>query len=426
MIPFVVLFLMTGLSMQPVQPDSVSLEYCYEKAHENYPTAKNIELQKRITDLNVRIANTGYYPDISLGGRVSYQSEVTEFSIPGSGVSPSVSKDQYAASVDVSQPIFNGGSVGIRKKLERAKGRQEINATRIELHHIRAQVDQVYFGILLSQQQSKNIDLLMESLREQMSTVRSRVNNGVLLASQLHILEAELLKAQQDSVDAYSNTKAGYLVLSEIIGEEVDVQATLSLPATEVSYQNMQPQRAEYDLFESTRKTIEQQKKLAEAKALPGISAFGTAAYGRPGLNFLNDDFHDYYIVGVRLRWNIKDAVNTGRESEVLKIQQQKVAQNQQAFSRQLNATLDRISERIASIRENMERDRQIIELRKQIVKESASELKNGVITATEYVTELNRASQAQLSLFINRIQLAKAQTEYKTALGITKEKGWE
>lgn len=425
MIPFVVLFLMTGLSMQPAPSDSITLEYCYEKAYENYPSTKNIELQRQITDLNVRIANTGYYPDIVVNGKASYQSEVTEFSIPGISRAPSASKDQYEASLGVTQPVFNGGAVAIRKELERVKGEQEINASRIELHHIRAQVDRVYFGILLSQQQSENIDLLMESLREQISTVRSRVNNGVLLASQLHILEAELLKVQQDSVDAYSNTKAGYLVLSEIIGEEVNVQTALSLPATEVSYQNMQPQRAEYDLFESTRKTIEQQKKLAEANALPGISAFGTAAYGRPGLNFLNDNFHDYYIVGMRLRWNIKDAVNTGRELEVLKIQQQKVSQNQQAFTRQLNATLDRISERIASIRENMDRDQQIIELRKQVVGESASQLENGVITATEYVTELNRASQAQLSLFINRIQLAKAQTEYKTALGITKENGW-
>jgi hypothetical protein len=41
------------------------------------------------------------------------------------------------------------------------------------------------------------------------------------------------------------------------------------------------------------------------------------------------------------------------------------------------------------------------------------------VITATEYVTELTRANQARLSLYINRVRLAQAKAEYLTTLGI-------
>lgn len=420
MTSLVAIILAFGIFQQPAPADSISLQYCYDQAAENYPTARNIDLQKQITDLNVSIVNTGYYPDVNVNGKASYQSEVTDFSLPGGAGPQAISKDQYEASLNVVQNIFSGGAVGIRKELERAKGEQEIYSTKVELHQIRSQIDQVYYGILLSQQQGKTNDLFLEDLYKRLETVRSQVRNGVLLPSQQRILKAELIKARQDSAEIQSNIRAGYKVLSEVMGEEVATDVDLILPELKVDLQSMQPQRPEYDLFESSRKTIEQQKKLADSRKMPRISAFGTAGYGRPGLNFLNDDFHDYYIVGIRLRWDFWDFLNSDREQQVLNIQQSKIAQNQRAFTKQLNAKLDRISERMATIHENIDRDQEIIKLRNQIVEESASQLKNGAITATEYVTELNRARRARLSLFTNRIRLIQAQTEYATALGVS------
>lgn len=415
-----VLITLLAAPLQSSAPtDSISLNYCYDQAYEHYPTARNIALQKKITELNVRIAHTGYFPDVSVNGQASYQSEVTEFSLPGGSGPPPISKDQYEASVDVTQTIFNGGAVGIRKRLEQARGRKDIQSTKVEMHQIRSQIDQVYFGILLSRQQGKTIRLLMANLREQLSTVRSQVENGVLLPSQQHILKAELIKARQDSIQNRSNLTAGYEVLSELIGQKVTPDMPLTLPDVRPNYRSLQPRRAEYNLFESNRKILQQQQALAETKKLPALSAFGTAAYGRPGLNFLNDDFHDYYIVGIKLRWNVWNFLNADREQQVLEIQQQKVMQNQRAFTRQLRASLDRISARISSIQKQMKQDRKIIKLRQKIVRQSASQLKNGVITATEYVTELNRANQAQLSLYINKVRLSEARVAYMTTLGI-------
>lgn len=413
--------LLSGFMLHPAETDTISLSDCYEVAYENYPTADKIELQKRITDLNVRIAHSGYYPEVQLSGKASYQSEVPEFQFPGGGASV-ISKDQYEAAVNVNQSVYNGGVNGIRKDLEKARGEQEINNTKVELHQIRKQVDQVYFGILLSRQQEKSSELLMQNLKEQLKTVRSRVENGVLLPSQQHILQAELLRAEQDSVSIQSNIKAGYRVLSEITGTHIDPHTTLRLPAIEADYREVQPRRPEYDLFGSSRDLLEQQKKLNSTQKLPGISAFGTAAYGRPGLNFLEDDFHSYYMVGVRLRWNIRDAFNANRKNETLHISRQKIIRDEQAFTKQLNVTLNRIDERIASILENIDRDEKIITLREKVVQESGSQLKNGVITATEYVTELNRTNQARLSLLMNKIRLAQARAEYLTALGVDPE----
>lgn len=413
-------FMIAGLQPLPDPPDSITLAYCYRQAAENYPIAQNITLQHKITDLNVAIAQSGYYPQINTGGKASYQSEITQFSLPGAQEPPAPPKDQYEVSVDVTQKIYSAGAVGIRKKLERVKGRREIAASRVQLHQLRNQIDQIYFGILLSKRQADIIQLLIKNLEEQLSTVRSRVENGVMLASQQYIVEAELIKARQDSADIQSNIGTGYAVLSEIIGENISLQTDLKLPDVQVNYRSFQPQRPEYEAFEEARAVIEQRKALAEALKWPQVSAFGTAAYGRPGLNFLSEDFHDYYIAGVRVKWNLWDYVNGARQAEVLSIEQQKITQNRLAFDRQLQASLERIRGRIEALREKIKRDREIVKLRSKIVKETASQLKYGVITATEYVTELTEATQAELSLYINKIRLVQAQTDYLTTLGVS------
>jgi len=56
--------------------------------------------------------------------------------------------------------------------------------------------------------------------------------------------------------------------------------------------------------------------------------------------------------------------------------------------------------------------------LRAGIAKTYASRLANGVITATEYITELNAATAALLDLKIHQIQLVKAKYDYMAAAG--------
>jgi len=410
---------LTLIQPQSSASDSLSLQACYNLASQRYPIAQKIELEQKIADLNTKIANTRYFPQLKVNGQASYQSEVTSLAVQG----PTLSKDQYKVGVDVSQPIFTGGAIGIRKRLEQVKGKQAIDAVKVDLHKIREQVNQVYFGILLSQKQSETVQLLTDNLQKQLNTIRSRVKNGALLPSQQHILEAELIKARQDSADIRSNIRAGYDVLGELIDQKISSETELALPKTVASLEGEAGlRRPEYQLFESSKNTIEVQKKLIRSEKYPTLAAFGSATYGRPGYNFLNDDFHDFYMVGLKLSWDFWNWSNASEKAKALTIQQQTIDQNQAAFSKQVQASVYRIREQITSLKDKMRRDREIIELRQRVVDESASQLRNGVITATEYVTVLTNANQAQLALEIHKVQLRQAQIDLATTLGLSTE----
>jgi len=412
-------------SFQPTPPDSLTLDYCHSRVENEYPIVRKLDLQQQIADLNKKIANTASYPQLNFGITATYQSEVTELQFPAGGQSsgPDLSKDQYKATMEISQSIYNGGAVGIRKKLAEIEGQREEQATRVQLHKVKEQVNEVYFGILLAQQQIKIVSTMLESLRAQIADVRAKVENGVLLADQQHILEAELIKTQQDSAEIRSNIQSGYEVLSQLIGEQVTVKKGLKIPETQISLvqvDSLARLRPEFRLFETNRSALDYQEELAETNLWPSLSAFGTAAYGRPGFNVFENDLHPYYIMGLQLKWNLWGAQNAATRQQVYNLQQKNIRQEERAFERQLRAGLNKIRQRIYSLEYQIQRDQQIMDLRQKVVASVSSQMKNGTATATEYVTELNKVTQAQLSMEMHKTRLARAKVDYRTTLGLS------
>lgn len=403
-------------------PDSIDIEQVHHLVRENYPLHQKPEIQDRITAIQTRIANTGYYPEITFSARTSYQSDVTSVNFVPPGTSaPQFSKDHYKIAMDLNQSIYDGGVTGIRKKMEKASGDLKKREVEVTLHQLREQVNQVYFSILLLQQQAESIRLLSNQLRDQLRTVRSGVKNGVLTPGQASILEAELIKTQQDSIRTAGEVGAAYEVLSELAGTEISRNSRLVLPKTDLpGYNRVTLERPEYALFESNRDLLNSQKNLFQAQRVPKLSAFATTAYGRPGLDAFNDDLQPYYIVGLRLQWNFKNWLNGGREMEAIRLQKQQVSTEQQTFTRQLQASLARTRSSVKTLEEVLKKDHKIVELREEVVQESSSRLANGTITATEYLTELTKANQARLTEFLHRVQLQKEKMEYKTKMGMS------
>lgn len=420
---FIILFTVAGLSLAAAQtaPESITLEYCYEQVYENYPSASKADVQAKITELNNRIARSGWYPEVDLSARTSYQSDVTELPFAGPGLDlPDFSHDHYRISLDVSQPIFDGGRVGSSSQLQEYAGRSEQAAIQTELWSVRGQVDQVYFGILMMKKQRESLELMLEDLNEQLSMVGAQVNNGVMLPGNELVLKAERIKAEQSLTRLDADIRAGYRVLSEILGVSISGETELEVPdITGPSYSNQQtPNRAEYDLFEANKLGLEAQRELNRADRLPTVAAFATSAYGRPGYNVFNDDLQFNWIVGIRAQWSFRNWNNASRKMEVLELEKRKLDADREAFTRRLNAELHQSEEQIEALEEQLEQDEEVLELRREIVAEKQSLLEQGAITSTEYITELNAENRARIELEIRRIQALKATAELATKKG--------
>jgi outer membrane protein TolC len=179
-------------------------------------------------------------------------------------------------------------------------------------------------------------------------------------------------------------------------------------------------QRPELSVFEAQRRMFGVQERINDSQKLPQISAFANTAYGRPGYNVFDDDLHLYWMVGVKANWSLKSFRNSEKKTSIAKLEQRKIGATEDVFHRQIESGLVKVEAQISAIQEQIVLDNQVVELRRKVADEKKSELQQGVITSTEYITELNALNRAELDLNLHQIQLIQAKNEYKTLKGIS------
>ncbi len=399
-----------------------TLQEAYQKIKKNYPTVEKIEIRQKITGFNQQLNQSNWLPNIIVGASTSYQSDVTEFPfvIPGTS-SPSFSKDHYSVSIDLNQSIFDGGRVGALNKIETSSEQASMALVDVELQNVRAQIDGLFFGIILLKKQQESLNLMANDIAEQLKLVQSRVKNGVLLPGNELVLKAELLKLEQQQLELKSSVRSGYEALGLILDTDFKNQPDLSYPNLEEldTLNEASTHRAELELFKAKSTMYEESKGLLKADKLPTLSAFAKTAYARPGLNAFDDDMQLYWMVGLKAQWSFRNWHNASKKNEVLLLEQRNIEVEENAFTLQLEASLTQLLERIRSLEKQIELDKNIVELRKQVVSEKKSLLEHGVITSTEWLTELNAEHRAKLNFEAHQTELVKTNIDYLTKKGI-------
>jgi outer membrane protein TolC len=298
------------------------------------------------------------------------------------------------------------------KEVEQAIGEINRQSVDVDLYNIREQVSEVYFGILLLKKQRSITETALDDLNRKLETVKSAVENGTLLKSDLYSLQAEKLKVKQ-SLDQMENQKqSNYQNLRMLTGLEVDTSTALAVPDPQITRDN-QLNRPEHKLFELQKQRAEANKEVLKSQNLPKVFAFGQVGYGKPGLNMLSDEFNSFYIVGAKLSWNLWDWNKTKRQKQVLEVQQKTIDVQEQTFNKNLNIKLSRIQAEINNYERAMEQDKEIISLREKILKDARSKLQNGVITSTDYINDLNQLKKAKLTYEKHKIEWLKAKINY-------------
>lgn len=411
----VLIALVSLLFVGQPKPDSLSLQKCYQLARKNYPTYQQLSREKRITSLQKQNTEKQYLPQLDLGGKATYQSAVT--SIPMSPIH--ISKDQYQTDLQLNQLIYDGGAISLQKKLETVNGslnRQNVNVSLYQLHN---EVNTAYFDILLLKKKRRSLELMKKQLEKRMQMVHSQVKSGVLLPGGEDALQAELLKTDQSIDGVKDDIKAAYNSLGELIGKQLTPDTHLGLPTQLVDVSNNRKwERPEYKVFNLQLDKLNYLQDQTKIQYRPKLSAFAEGLYGRPGLNIFKNEFQWNYMVGIQLKWKLWNW-NTGRrQREVIRLQKRNVEENKAAFTRNIKIAVQKNLSDIHKYKSMITKDHQIIKLRQKVEQQSASQLHNGVITPTEYITDLYSVYQARLALDEHQIQWMMAKVNYLTKTG--------
>ena len=89
-----------------------------------------------------------------------------------------------------------------------------------------------------------------------------------------------------------------------------------------------------------------------------------------------------------------------------------------EVFELNTNIELNKQQKEISKIENFITSDLDIIELRKEVLKSADSQLKNGVITSSAYITELTNLYEDENTLIQHKIQLQLAKANYNVIKG--------
>ncbi|TYB76305.1 TolC family protein [Bizionia myxarmorum] len=405
-----------AVSLQSWSQELLTLENCYQLLTVNYPLVKQHALLESQNALELDIINTGKLPQISLDAQASYLSDVTEIPLPNTGVEPP-NNDQYRVTLFVNQLIYNGGAIQANSQVKLAQLKTQQKQLEVSLYQLKQRINQLYFSILLHNESLDLLNSKKNQLESKLKEVKSGIEYGIILPASDKIIEAEILKIKQQNSDIVNSKKVFIETLSSYIGKTLSDETSFEKPQIT---SNLSPtlQRPELELFQLKKDEIESQKLLIQKNTMPKLIGFASGGYGNPGLNMLDNSFQPFYTVGAKLNWTVFDWNANKKKRESLLINKDMVDNEAEIFQLNTNIELNKYESEIAKITETLAIDSEIIALRKDVLQVTESQLRNGVITTSTYITELTNFYEAENLFSTHNIQLELAKANYNSTQG--------
>ena len=407
------------LSHEALSQKTVTLWQCYDSAAVATPLSGEGALYSEVSALRDKNLSSAWLPSLDVNGSFVYNSDILDIEqiygqlpVPP-GVIPTIPHEQYRASFDVGQVIWDGGVTRSARAVEQVVNELNMKQNEADVYRLREQVNNYYFSVLLVSSQIDVIEILITDLEARIREAFSGVTNGVVTPVTLDVLTAEKIKAGQQLTELTRRRQSLVSALEQITGMTGLQDASFPLPQITISGNEI-IDNPDMRLFEVRSRQLEMSKDLLKSQRMPKAFGFAQAAYGNPpGSNFFSETADFYYSVGAGFRWNIFDWNKNSNERKSLSIQQQLIDIRRSAAEESLQRLLTVRMAEINAQREAAEQDEELIRIRAKIAGVAASQLKNGTITASQYLTELNNEKQAVISAAVRQIGISRAEVDY-------------
>ena len=287
----------------------------------------------------------------------------------------------------------------------------------VSLYQLKKQVNQLYFSIILAQEKHQLLLVKQNQLQSKLKEVKSGIVYGVVLPTSDKVIEAELLKINQQFTEVESTKTSLINTLTALIGVQLNHDTLFQDPEIETQL-DAEISRPELELFQLKKEQVETTEQFIAKQNTPKLFGFATGGYGNPGLNMLDNSFQPFYTVGVKLNWNVFDWKANKKQRKSLAINKDIIDNEVEIFKLNTSIELEQLESEITKIEAFTVSDAAIISLRKEVLSAGDSQLKNGVITASAYLTELTQLYEDENTLITHNIQLKLAKANYKITQG--------
>lgn len=417
--------LFLALTMLPMLVQGQTLDECQQAAEKNYPLIQQYGLIEKTTQLTVANIQKGWLPQVSTTAQATYQSDVTAWPdemktmMSGMGIDmKGLTKDQYRVGIDVQQTIYDGGIIASQKRIAHEQGKVQAAQNEVNIYNVRKRVNEMYFSLLLIDEQIKLNNDLQTLLAGNERKLESMTRRGTAAESDLQNVKAERLNAIQKATELASQKQMLQRMLSTFCGIEINniqkpqVKADGGGLMAEGRGLMAENHRPELKALDAQIGVLNAQEKALNAALMPKVGVFAQGYYGYPGLNMFEDMMRHKWslngIIGARVTWNIGALYTRKNDKAKLQLQRDMTENNREVFL--FNNNLEQIQQHqnIARYQKLMAQDGEIISLRQAVRKAAESKLAHGIIDANDLVREINQEHAACVQQSMHEIEMLK------------------
>lgn len=337
----------------------ISVEQCIQRALEKNPELAIGYTEYEKASSQVKQASSQFLPHVE--GSASYQRQSTvpelqfpEPTSPGGGMPLGSllpqdgmqlgSVDQIDTRLQIAQPIFTG--FRLRRQKEARQKQVHVQEQQIvqQKRELMFRVYEAYGNVLQAQNMIQVAETRYQQMQAHLEDVKTLQQQGMARNDQVLRVKVKLAEAELAIVKARNGLDLSRAALENVMGESLpqkaqfqEWQISVKVDSLSTAMQRAVESRSEIRALYHMKAAVDLQTSIAKGKRWPTLSAFGVLGCGKPGLDFVQNEWMDYWIVGIKSQWNLWDWGETRS-----RVEQAQLASRQIDY--RLNATRDAIA----------------------------------------------------------------------------------
>lgn len=397
-------FFLLAMILLPIAVHALSLNEARSMARDNFPAIRQYRMIEQSRDFTLDNVMKGWLPQVSITAGAYGFTDILKSDKKMEQAGMDMNNFMANASVMIKQSVYDGGQIAARKKVVWSESQVQKQQLDVSMYAINEQVDQLFFGILLLDEQLKQNALLQKDLATSEQTIRSMMAGGIANQTDLDAILVERLKAEQQNESLLASRQSYLRMLGVFVGKDLAAAAeTLEKPAQ--GYVRANVNRPELKYYASQNLLLDAQRKQLNTQLRPTVGIFGMGMVHSKMSDMLNNGM---MVAGVSVSWNI-GALYT-RKNDIRKIEVQRQINDSQREVFLFNNRLqnEEANGAIASLKRQIEKDEEIVRLRENIRGKSDRKVELGTKSVNELVSDINAVSLARAQKAMHEIQLLK------------------
>jgi outer membrane protein TolC len=389
-----------------------TLEECLSSAVLNSGYTKQELNYNKISEIELNELFSNYYPQFNIDAQATYQSDVFALPIKLPTLTiPSLRQDQYNINLNLQQLIYDGGTISESEKLSKLSAEANKENSKIKIRNIIEQVGALYYSALRVKMTMESIKSTITTLEINRKQISSLVGNGVLVRSNIDAVEIQISSKKQLLQSMNDDYKSLIKSINSIAMLENFTDVILS-EIPEKSANDYTINRSEINSFDVYSDINKQKISTSKTQNMPKLSAFAKFGFGNPNqFNMFEQEWSEYYIVGLKMIWKPFDWFSSDRNSEIAEMQNQNLQIEKTEFMKQLNIQLDKENSELEKVKTMLEQDKTIFDLQMKIMMDKLTQVLGGTATISEYINEVNSLLQYEINMNLHKIMLENAKS---------------